>query len=310
MRTLALIALLGSALCCKGLGAEDTVLVLKSRDVPQYNEAVAGFTAQWSATGASPALRVHTLTDSGDDLAGSFTNGNARVRAVVAVGTEAAKWAIKHTNVPVTFCMVANAQRNVISSLSATDAARVAGVALDVPAAAQLREVMALLPAVRRIGVLYDPRNSAVAVGEMKQAVEEAGLQFITQPVTKESEVPEATRLIASRIDVLWAPVDGTVFNSHSAQFVLAQMVERRVPVAGFSENMVKAGALLAPRVNYAMIGRQAAEVLAALLRGEPATLHAPRDFQTVVNGRVLKLVGRSIPPAASDRVVTINDED
>jgi putative ABC transport system substrate-binding protein len=200
-----------------------------------------------------------------------------------------------------------------MADLISKDEIRVRGVSLDIPAQTQLRRMMSVLPKVRRVGVLYDPKKSAAAVSEMKQAAADLGLEAVNQEVDAQSSLPEATALIVSRIDLLWAPVDSTVFNSRSAQFVLTQMLLHKVPVMGFSENMVKAGALLAPRVNYEAIGRQTAELLRDALRpGGPSRepVLAPQDFQIVVNGRVLGLLGNPIPQAAIPQVSVINNEE
>jgi putative ABC transport system substrate-binding protein len=211
------------------------------------------------------------------------------------------------------FCMVANAQQSVLAGLDSQDKTRVHGVSLDIPARTQLRRMLAVLPKVKRVGVLYDPKKSAATVAEMKQAAAELGLEVVGQEIDAQSSLPEATALIVSRIDLLWAPVDSTVFNSRSAQFVLTQMLQSKVPVMGFSENMVKAGALLAPRVNYEAVGRQTAEFLRRVLNpngqlGEP--VQAPQEFQIVVNGRVLELLGNPIPQAAIGQVSVINNEE
>lgn len=292
--------------------AEDVIVVLKSRELAPYNEAVVGFTAQWNVTGSGSVIQTHTLTDSVENLAGSLTGGNSQLRAVVAVGTEAAKWAIKHTNVPVVFCMVANAEQNLFAELDVSEAARLTGVSLDIPVETQLKQLATFLPNVKRLGVLYDPQKSEAAVKEAAVAAAQLGLQFVPQPVVDERAVSDAVQALASRVDAVWAPVDSTVYNSRSAQFVLTRMLQKKIPVLGFSENMVKAGALLGPRVDYASVGKQTAELLQIVLRSEStrgANVQSPRDFQMVVNARVLKLVNKPIPPAALQQASFVNED-
>ena len=61
--------------------------------------------------------------------------------AVVAVGTEAARWALEHTSGPVVFCMVANARQNLLASLGESDRQRLWGVSLNVPVKVQFQEI-------------------------------------------------------------------------------------------------------------------------------------------------------------------------
>jgi len=293
--------------------AGDTILLLKSRDSPQYNEAVNGFIQEWTVHGSGAAIQTRLLTDWTNDVGRVPMDTNARPLAIVAVGTDATRWAITNSTAPVVFCMVANAQQSVIADLTPVNEARVHGVSLDIPAQTQLRRMLGVLPKVKRVGVLYDPKKSATAVEEMKQAAAELGLEVVDQKVDGQSSLPEETALIVSRIDLLWAPVDSTVFNSRSAQFVLTQMLQHKVPVMGFSENMVKAGALLAPRVDYEAIGRQTAELCRTTSnRRKPShePVQPPQDFQIVVNGRVLGLLGNPIQQAAIRQVSIINNEE
>src|SRR5213593_1305414 len=224
--------------CCRATLAGNLLLVLQSRESSQYKEAVDGFMDEWKTEPATWEVQRRMLTDGGVPDAPSAV--------VVAVGTEAAQWAVQHTTGTVVFCMVANARQNLLAPLSTSDRGRVAGVTLNVPAKTQFEALHELLPDAKRVGVLFDPRKSAATIEEARAAAAALGLEVVTREVAGEAALPEATVWIARRIDVLWTTVDSTVFNSRSAQFVLTEMLKRKIPVMGFSENMVKAGALLA----------------------------------------------------------------
>ena len=293
--------------------AAETILVMKCRDLPQYSEAVNGFIQEWTAHGMGAAIQTRLLADWSNAVARVPMDTNARPRVIVAVGTDATRWAITNSTVPVVFCMVANARQSVMADLTPAKEARVHGVSLSIPAQAQLAILKTYLPNVKRVGVIYDPRKSSVVVQDLEEAAARMGLELVREAVTSESSIPEAAGRIAARIDVLWAPVDSSVFNSRSAQFVLTQMLEHKVPVMGFSENMVKAGALLAPVVNYEAVGRQTARLLRDVLRLDgqsPKPIQGPQDFQMMVNGRVLALLGATIPPAAIRQARIINNEE
>lgn len=308
-----LIAGVFGLLSAAAVRAGDTIVLLKSRDLAQYDLAAKGFLDAWKASPSSVVVREFNLSGSPDDLNALRALISERPRALVTIGTEATRWAITNSTAPVVFCMVANAQQSIMADLISKDEARAHGVSLDIPAQTQLRRMLDVLPKVKRVGVLSDPKKSAAAVAEMKQAAAELGLEVVSQEVDGPASLPEAAASIASRIDLLWAPVDSTVFNSRSAQFVLTQMLQHKVPVMGFSENMVKAGALLAPRVSYEAVGRQTAELVRAALNPDgksPESVQAPRDFEIVVNGRVLELLGNPIPQAAIHQVSVINNED
>lgn len=277
------------------------VLLLKSRELAPYEEAARGFLQQWKSLGSAGPIVQRTL-----DGANPPAAGNPPPAAVVAIGTEAALWAIKNTPVPVVFCMVANARQNVLEGLRPADVGRVAGVSLNVPPQAQFAALREVLPRVRRVGVLFDPQKSAIAVRDATAAAAAMNIELVLKEVPTESALPEAAAWIASRVDALWAPVDATVFNSQSAPFVLQQMLRNHIPVVGFSENLVKAGALLAPRVSFESAGRQTASLLQKMLARATAaasTLEPPGQFELVANSRVNKLLNSPITAAGHQRI-------
>ena len=296
-------AAVGSVVAAAAAHAADTILLLKSRESPQYNEAVDGLMDEWKKQPTAWDIQRRTLTEAGV--------ADAPLDAVVvAVGTEAAQWAVEHTTGTVVFCMVANARQNLLAPLSDQDRARVTGVTLNVPAQTQFEALHELLPDAKRVGIIYDPKKSARSVEEARAAAAALGLEVVTREVTGEAALTEATAWIAGRVDVLWATVDSTVFNSRSAQFVLAEMLKRKIPVMGFSENMVKAGALLAPRVSYAGVGRQTAALLAAVLAGDrPAEpVQTPQALDIVVNAHVLKTLNQSVRASVGPKVSLIDE--
>jgi putative ABC transport system substrate-binding protein len=267
--------------------------------------AARGFLQEWNSRGFAQIVQERVLTGDAED-SGLLTKSGETPVAVVAIGTEATSWVLRHSTGCVVFCMVANPRQKVLAGLSEAQANRVNGVSLNVPVADQLQLLRDVLPQVKRVGVIFNPNESDDASQEAAKAAERLGLQLITKPVHTEADLPEATAWIARRIDLLWAPLDDTVFNNKSAQFVLYRMLQRSVPVMGFSESMAKAGALLAVRLDYGDIGRQAAELLAtALSRGRTASgvIESPRGRELVVNAHVSRLLHK---PIQSQNVVPV----
>jgi putative ABC transport system substrate-binding protein len=287
-----LTALIAAASLAANVPAGPSLILLQSRDTPPYRQAAAAFLEAWKVYGPDGGVEHRTLPDAG--------NTNAAI--IVAVGTEAAQWAIQHTTGTVVFCMAANARQNLLAPLSESDRPRVTGVTMLVPVRTQFQRIQTMLPEVKRIGVLYDPRHSSLAVEDARAAAAELGLTLIAVEVRDETDLPAAIRSVAGRMDLLWATVDGTVYNSRSAQFVLAEMLKRKIPVMGFSENMVQAGALLAPSVDYTDIGRQTARLVHTIVTsGQRPPPEPPQQFTMAVNAHVWKLLRGTLPAFPSE---------
>ena len=86
--------------------------------------------------------------------------------------------------------------------------------------------------------------------------------------------------------------------------------LDKRVPLAGYSNDAAERGALFSYAPDAAAVGRQAAVVVDKILRGaKPAGIpvEQPRTFELVIDTRTAKSLGLLIPPSAlvrADRVV------
>jgi len=104
-------------------------------------------------------------------------------------------------------------------------------------------------------------------------------------------------------VELIWATVDATVYGSQSARYVLQYALRNNIPVMGFSENMVEAGALFAAYPDFASMGAQGAGLVVRVLSGEPAgsiPAVSPREVATCVNTRVANAgpAARGVPQA------------
>ncbi len=81
---------------------------------------------------------------------------------------------------------------------------------------------------------------------ELKHCAAILGLQIISATITDQSSIPGATDLLLRDSDVLLALPDTSIYNSHSVKNILLTAYRHRIPVIGFSDNFVIAGALAA----------------------------------------------------------------
>ncbi|MBK8274648.1 MAG: hypothetical protein IPK92_02145 [Nitrospira sp.] len=125
------------------------IAILKSSDLPYYEQAVLGFRA-----GLPSSMHVREY-----NIGGQFTQGREIGRAlraspptlVFAVGLKAALAAkLEIFDTPVIFCMVLNPESHGLPTSNMT------GIAVRTSAATQLTAIRSVMPDRRRIGVLYD----------------------------------------------------------------------------------------------------------------------------------------------------------
>ena len=274
------------------------VAILKSSDIAAYNQAVAGFKA------ALPAGTNFVEYDMQGDIARGRKQAQ-KIRAsdaalVLAVGLKAALVAkLEIIDTPVIFCMVLDPAKHDLKAPNLT------GILLDVPIERQLSTLRSVLPAAKRIGVLYDPEKTAPFVEEARRRAKGLGLELVTRPVSSEKEVPAALRALVPQVDTLWLIPDSTVLTEDSLRFLLNTTLEASIPVLGFSPDLVKSGALIGLSVNYEDLGRQGGMLAKSIVSGQGGPslgLAQPDRLRLSLNLKTAKFLGITVPPDIVNR--------
>lgn len=169
---------------------------------------------------------------------------------------------------------------------------------LDQPLQRQLNLLQLVLPKARRIAVLAGP-HSAQRAGDLGVLCLQRGLKLATETVgAADNPVPALSQLL-ERAEVLVALPDPAIFNRNSLQAILLTTYRGGVPVLGFSQAYVRAGALAAVHSTAGQIGTQAGEWIATLAASGNWQLGAPRYpsyYSVAVNAQVAQTLGINVP--------------
>jgi putative ABC transport system substrate-binding protein len=284
--------------------AAQEVAILKSADLGAYHQAVAAFK---DAMDPSVVFTEYNLL--GDPVEGRKLARRIRTSGaslVLAVGLKAALAArLELVDVPVIFCMVLDPVRYDLKASNMT------GLLLEVPIDHHLSTMRQALPAVRRIGMLFDPTKSQHLVDEARRQAKTHGFDIVAKPVASDKDVVAAARMLMPQIDLLWLIPDSTVLSEDSLRFLLDLALEHNVPSVGFSSEFVRSGALMALSVSYADIGRQAAQFAKKFLNGEGGELFGrlwpPPHARITVNSKTARFLGLTLPPEITRQAESIN---
>jgi putative ABC transport system substrate-binding protein len=288
------VLLLGLSLLLVGLptpAAAIDIAILKSSDIAAYNQAVAGF-----KTALPPGTNFVEYDMQGDVAKGRKQAQKIRASEaalVLAVGLKAALVAkLEIIDIPVIFCMVLDPAKHDLKASNMT------GILLEVPIERQLSTLRAVLPAAKRVGVLYDPEKTGPFVEEARRRAKGLGLELVSKAVTSERDVPSALRALLSEVDTLWLVPDSTVLTEDSLRFLLNTALETSIPVLGFSPDLVKSGALVGLSVNYEDLGKQGATIARGILNGQgrPSGLTPPERLRLSLNLKTARYLGITVP--------------
>ncbi len=168
---------------------------------------------------------------------------------------------------------------------------------IEQPLARQLDLVALALPARTRVGVLLGPA-SAASVPELDEVARALQLDVRIAEARDATAVYPALQRVLLESDVLLALPDNLAVNAATIRSVLVASHRAQVPVIGFSQALVDAGALLAVYSTPQQYARQAAEIALRVLRAEGAVLprpQYPRYFTVGVNFLAAHVIGLAV---------------
>ncbi len=274
------------------------VVVVRSAELAPYAQVTAGFSAEVKADVADVSL------DEGPDAAARAMKKVAQdpPALVLAIGPSAAVNARKQfSDVPIVFVMVPYFQKYDLEAPNTT------GIALTSDLSLELTALRALLPQVKRVGVVNDPRYSKAFVAEAAQVALSRGLTLVSIELDAQARLDKALAAVKGRIDGLVVISDKTVGNAAVVERLLQFSRDEGLPVVGLAAAQVKQGALFALAPAPLSLGLQAGRVANRVLleKVDPGAMAvaAPEGVELHVNLQVARRL--SLPASFSDEVLT-----
>jgi putative ABC transport system substrate-binding protein len=236
-----------------------------------------------------------------------------RVDVILAAGPPAVQAARAATaSVPV---IAVDLESDPVASGLAASLARpggnVTGVFLDFPdfSAKCLQLLTEAIPALARVGVLWDPSTGSLQLDAVEAAARSLGVSLEVLEANRVADIAEAFyALDRSRIQgalILSSPLFGS-----NPQLVADLAIRRHVPTISLFPDIAREGGLLAYGPDIQGLYRQIGVMARKVLRGaKPAELpvERPTRFQLVANLRTAKALGLEIPAtllARADEVI------
>jgi putative ABC transport system substrate-binding protein len=265
------------------------IVVLCDTGVAPYRDLQEGF-AQ------SSPLPVRVLPP--EEAGGAGFEARLRhegVRGVLAVGIQSRVAVEGLRELPVLLAMVPR-----VESWVAGQPNRL-GIEMALSPRQHLETMRRVFPRARRVGVVFDPGQTGDYV---REAGAEAGpgLTLVTREIARPAELSRGLDELRGHVDVIWLLPDPTVLQGANLNILLLASFESRIPLYGFARKYVELGAIAAAHLDPAVMGAQAARMLAAALDGPPAPAAARWRYATgaqlVVNQKVARKMGLDLDPA------------
>ncbi|GBL45033.1 hypothetical protein SFMTTN_0837 [Sulfuriferula multivorans] len=267
------------------------VLVLMSDKSPPYQEVADGFRVQLQHE--RPAVQV--IVEASLERAEKAVTANTSL--LVSVGMKATRAALAlNTRAPILAVLVPKDSFDSLA-LPANEARRsISAIYLDQPYSRQLAMIRMAFPERRRIGVLLREKNRQ----KLEALLASARLQKIQvtgELIPNASEIIPALEHLLGASDMLLVLPDALLYNKNDIQGVLLTSYRYHVPLIGYSQALVRAGAIVALYSKPQQIGYHAAEVaLRYLDTGDLPAPQYPKYFTVSINQQVARSLNISVP--------------
>jgi putative tryptophan/tyrosine transport system substrate-binding protein len=270
------------------------VLVVKSSSVKPYNDAIEGFKSTCKCT-----VRELNLLESGSDNIQKqiFLS---KPDAVLAIGMDALTAVAKIDSVPVFYTMITQSGPDF-----PLEKKNLSGVGLEIPPDDYLNAIAELLPNKKRIGVIYNEKNTGKYTKKALAICSSLGFEIILKEISGPSEVSASIEGLKGKIDLFWMLPDSAVITPQTIEAILLFSFKNNVPVITFSDKYVKKGALAALRADSFGLGAQTGDLVAKRLKSgfqeRPVHLH-PKKILFSVNDKISHKFGLKEKRALLDK--------
>ena len=206
---------------------------------------------------------------------------------IVAVGVRAAYRVAEKTTQPMLAAMIPS---NVYADLQGLRQSQISAIYLDQPWARQVDMLRAVMPQRKRIGVLYSG-NQDMSV--LRSELDRYHATLIARHLgSKDTLSADLDELLANS-DVLLAVPDSEIYNANSIRNILLSSYRRGIPLVGFSQAYVRAGALCAIFSAPEQLALQAASTVTEFAKsGRLPGAQFPTKYSIAVNREVARTLG------------------
>ncbi len=267
-----------------------------TRDGLKQELATAGYQVnknlkwQWESAQGNTATAVQ--------IARNFAGEKPDV--IVAISTPSAQAVVSAApNIPVIFTAVTDPVGAKLVTNQEKPGGRVTGVSALVPIGKHLDLIAKITPQAKRIGAIYNAgeANSVTLIQLLKQEATTRGMTIVEATVAGSSEVATAARSLVGRSDAIYIPTDNTV--ASALESVIQIGINNKLPVYAADNDSVAKGAIASLSFNYYDVGRQTAQLVMRVFKGEKPgeiAVESPTKLELHVNPKSAQAMGVKIP--------------
>ena len=229
---------------------------------------------------------------------------------IVPISTPSAQAVVSATrDIPIVFSAVTDPVGAQLVKQLQKPGGNVTGLSDLSPVADHVALIKEILPSVKTIGVLFNPgeTNSVTLVELLKKFGAEQGIAVVESAATRSSEVQNAARALAGRVDAIYVPTDNTIVSALESAVTVA--IESKLPLFTADTDSVSRGAVAALGFNSYDVGKQTGAIVVRILNGEKAgdiDIEVAAGTDLVINPGAAEKISLTLPKSVVDRATKV----
>lgn len=223
------------------------------------------------------------------------------VDMLVPIGTGTAQSAAAtNTTTPIVFSAVSNPiEAGLVTALDKTTG-NITGVSDAIATEDIIDLALQLTPNIKTFGFVYNSSeiNSIAGIDKAKAYLDKLGLSYKEATITSTGDLQQSASSLVGSIDAFFTPIDNTVASAMTTYVQVANSAG--LPIYVSADSMVADGGLATVGIDYTVLGKQTASMIARIYNGEKISEN-PVETMTEYSKMINKNVADSLELAISE---------
>ncbi len=290
--------------------------IIQHVDHPSLNQIHDTIVSELDALGLSDKIEIEFQNANGDSSAlatimqDMISDG---VDILVPIATPTAQAAMAATTtIPIIFSAVSDpVAAGLVTSFDETTG-NITGVSNYIPIDDIFKMALELTPDVKTFGFVYNTSevNSISGIERAKKYCDENGIAYKEATITSTADLQQAASSLVGSVEAFFTPNDNMVASAMPTYLQVA--MDAGVPIYVGADSMVKDGGLATVGIDYTVLGKQTAQMIARIINGETiADNHVEQisEYAKMINMDSANQLEITVPDSIKDQFQVLSGE-
>ncbi len=302
-----------------GAGNTDKIKIgiIQHVDHPSLNQIHDTIVSELDALGLSDKIEIEFQNANGDSSAlatimQSMISDGVDILVPIATPTAQAAMAAT-TTIPIIFSAVSDpVAAGLVTSFEETTG-NITGVSNYIPIEDIFTMALELTPDVKTFGFVYNTSeiNSVSGIERAKKYCDDNGIAYKEATITSTADLQQAASSLVGDVDAFFTPNDNMVASAMPTYLQVA--TDAKLPIYVGADSMVKDGGLATVGIDYTVLGKQTAAMIARIVNGEAISdnpVEQIAEYAKMINMDTADQLGITISDSLKSEFTILSSEE